>query len=116
MAFFTIWFQGGQSCSAVCQMEKPLFWIFLQGDCFIGELELLSVRKSTMGVKALSTCFLLALPIEKYRQSPVIRCLLSAHIVYNPGKKRGAACTCSFKHTGVSTGKPPCAFCAFCYI
>lgn len=40
---------------------------FLQGDCFIGELELLSVRKSTMGVKALSPCFLLALPIEKYR-------------------------------------------------
>lgn len=40
---------------------------FLQGDCFIGELELLNVRKSTMGVKALSTCFLLALPIEKYR-------------------------------------------------
>lgn len=42
---------------------------FLQGDCFIGELELLSVRKSTMGVKALSPCFLLALPIEKYRSS-----------------------------------------------
>lgn len=40
---------------------------FLHGDCFIGELELLSVRKSTMGVKALSPCFLLALPIEKYR-------------------------------------------------
>lgn len=40
---------------------------FLQGDCFIGELELLSVRKSTLGVKALSTCILLALPIEKYR-------------------------------------------------
>lgn len=40
---------------------------FLQRDCFIGELELLSVRKSTMGVKALSPCFLLALPIEKYR-------------------------------------------------
>lgn len=40
---------------------------FLKGDCFIGELELLSVRKSTMGVKALSPCFLLALPIEKYR-------------------------------------------------
>ncbi len=40
---------------------------FLKGDCFIGELELLSVRKSTMGIKALSPCFLLALPIEKYR-------------------------------------------------
>lgn len=40
---------------------------FLQGDCFIGEMELLSVRESTMGVKALSPCFLLALPIEKYR-------------------------------------------------
>lgn len=40
---------------------------FLQGDCFIGELELLNVRKSTMGVKALSPSFLLALPIEKYR-------------------------------------------------
>lgn len=40
---------------------------FLQGECFIGELELLSVRKSTMGIKALSPCFLLALPIEKYR-------------------------------------------------
>lgn len=40
---------------------------FLQGGCFIGELELLSVRKSTMGIKALSPCFLLALPIEKYR-------------------------------------------------
>jgi CRP/FNR family putative post-exponential-phase nitrogen-starvation transcriptional regulator len=40
---------------------------FLQGDCFIGELELLSVRKSTLGVKALSPCFLLALPIDKYR-------------------------------------------------
>lgn len=42
---------------------------FLQGDCFIGELELLSVRKSTMAVKALSPCLLLALPIEKYRSS-----------------------------------------------
>lgn len=42
---------------------------FLRGDCFIGELELLNVRKSTMGIKALSTCFLLALPIEKYRSS-----------------------------------------------
>lgn len=40
---------------------------FLQRDCFIGELELLSVRKSTMGIKALSPCFLLALPIEIYR-------------------------------------------------
>lgn len=40
---------------------------FLEGGCFIGELELLSVRKSTMGVKALTTCFLLAVPIEKYR-------------------------------------------------
>lgn len=40
---------------------------FLRGDCFIGELELLGVRKSTMGVKALSACYLLALPIEKYR-------------------------------------------------
>ncbi len=40
---------------------------FLKGECFIGELELLSVRKSTMGIKALSPCFLLALPIEKYR-------------------------------------------------
>lgn len=40
---------------------------FLQGGCFIGEMELLSVRKSTLGVKALSPCFLLALPIEKYR-------------------------------------------------
>lgn len=40
---------------------------FLNGDCFIGELELLSVRKITMGVKALSPCFLLAIPIEKYR-------------------------------------------------
>lgn len=40
---------------------------FLQRDCFIGELELLSVRKSTMGIKALSSCFLLALPIEMYR-------------------------------------------------
>lgn len=40
---------------------------FLQGDCFVGELELLSVRKNTMGVKALSPCFLLAIPIEKYR-------------------------------------------------
>lgn len=45
---------------------------FLQGDCFIGELELLSIRKSTMGVRALSPCFLLVLPIEKYRS-----CLLS---------------------------------------
>ncbi len=42
---------------------------FLRGDCFIGELELLNVRKSSMGIKALSTCFLLALPIEKYRSS-----------------------------------------------
>lgn len=40
---------------------------FLQKGCFIGELELLSVRKSTLGIKALSPCFLLALPIEKYR-------------------------------------------------
>jgi CRP/FNR family putative post-exponential-phase nitrogen-starvation transcriptional regulator len=40
---------------------------FLTGNCFIGELELLSVRKSTMGIKALSPCYLLALPIEKYR-------------------------------------------------
>ncbi len=40
---------------------------FLQRDCFIGELELLIVRKSTMGIKALSPCFLLALPIEIYR-------------------------------------------------
>lgn len=40
---------------------------FLRKGCFIGELELLSVRKSTMGIKALSPCLLLALPIEKYR-------------------------------------------------
>ncbi|OLS01909.1 transcriptional regulator YeiL [Tissierella creatinophila] len=40
---------------------------FLHKDSFIGELELLSVRKTTMGVKALSPCFLLAMPIEKYR-------------------------------------------------
>lgn len=40
---------------------------FLQNGCFIGELELLCVRKSTMGIKALSPCLLLALPIQKYR-------------------------------------------------
>lgn len=40
---------------------------FLHGKCFIGEMELLSVRKSTMGIKALSPCYLLAIPIEKYR-------------------------------------------------
>jgi cAMP-binding proteins - catabolite gene activator and regulatory subunit of cAMP-dependent protein kinases len=40
---------------------------FLMGNCFLGELELLKVRKSTMGVKALSPCIFLALPIEKYR-------------------------------------------------
>lgn len=40
---------------------------FLQGECFIGELELLGVRQSTIGVKALSSCLLLALPIGKYR-------------------------------------------------
>lgn len=40
---------------------------FLEGGCFIGELELLEARKNTMGIKALSTCFFLALPIEKYR-------------------------------------------------
>lgn len=40
---------------------------FLHGNCFIGEMELLSIRKSTMGIKALSPCFLLALPIEEYR-------------------------------------------------
>lgn len=45
---------------------KPFLLDFLKGRCFIGELEFLHVRKSTMGVKALSPCLLLALPIKKY--------------------------------------------------
>lgn len=52
---------------------------FLHGNCFIGELELLHVRKSTMGIKALSPCYLLALPIETYRS----RLLSDAHFLRN---------------------------------
>ena len=46
---------------------KTFLLEFAQGDCFFGELELLGTRSDSMGVRAVSECVLLSLPLEKYR-------------------------------------------------
>ena len=42
---------------------------FLWKPCFIGELELLGVRSDTMAIQAQTECYLLAVPLRKYRET-----------------------------------------------
>ena len=60
-------YPAGRGCPRACPTASPSCWTFSRTDCFFGELELLGVQGETLGIQALETCYLLALPADLCR-------------------------------------------------